>query len=514
MAKTRAQKSFMNVGVMIIYEVVVLVCGLITPKLILIHYGSAYNGVVSSITQFLSLITILRAGVAGATRVALYKTLADGDILATSRIVRATEIFLRRIAYIFIGYLVILALGFKLVADTSVSWEECASLVIIIGLGTFAQYYFGLTYQTLLTADQKNYIYYIQQTLITIANTVIAVIMIENGASIQAFKMGSAVVFVAGPILLSMYVKKKYKLVKKCEPDNAAINQKWDVMGLAIANIIHENTDVVILTFFCSDVVVSVYMVYTLVINGLKKVLSVFTNGLEAAFGNMWAKNEKGAIKRNLGIFELMIYSFISIVFSCTMVLILPFVALYTVDAKDRAMVEYIHPVYAVIAVMAQAFFCMRLPYMTLVQAAGRYKETRNGSFFEAGINLALSLSLVPFLSLVGVAIGTLAADIFRTIQYAKYCCDHLVDMTYMQVVKRFGWTIMNIALSMGVYFLISGLFKIESWGMWVIVAMVMVVISSLITLISAFLFYKKDLMETVDVFKRTLFKKKGKKHN
>lgn len=511
MAKSRAQKSFINVGVMIIYEVVVLVCGLITPKLILVHYGSAYNGVVSSITQFLSLITILRAGVAGATRVALYKTLADDDVLATSRIVRATEIFLRKIAYIFLGYLAVLAVGFKFIAETDISWGECASLVVIIGLGTFAQYYFGLTYQTLLTADQKNYIYFIQQTLITIANTIIAVIMIENGASIQAFKLGSAAVFVAGPILLSMYVKKKYKLIKKCEPDNAAINQKWDVMGLAIANIIHENTDVVILTFFCSDLIVSVYMVYTLVINGLKKVLSVFTTGLEAAFGNMWAKNEKSAIKRNLGIFELMIYSFISIVFSCTMVLILPFVQLYTTGTKDIELVNYIRPDYAMIAVLAQAFFCMRMPYMTLVQAAGKYRETRNGSFVEAGINLVLSMVLVPFFSLVGVAIGTLAADIFRTVQYAKYCCDHLVDISYWQVAKRFIWTIVNIGISMLFYFVISHILVIDSWGMWVVAALLMAVFSSLITLISAFIFYRKDLHETTDVFKRTLFKKKKK---
>ncbi len=512
MPKSRAQKSLMNIGVMSVYEVVVMVCGLITPRLILAAYGSSYNGIISSITQFLSLITILRAGVAGASRVALYKSLADHDILATSRILKATEGYLRKVALVFLGYLGVLAAVFWFISgtnrETDISYLETAALVVIIGLGTFAQYFFGLTYQTLLTADQKNYIYFIQQIIVTILNTIIAVVMINLGSPIWAMKLVSAAVFVASPIMLNLYVTHRYKLVKKCEPDPSALKQKKDVLGLAISNIIHENTDIAILTLFTDVKIVSVYAVYNLVINGLKKVLSVFTTGLEAAFGNMWAKNENDAIKRNLGIFELMIFSFVSIVFSCTIVLILPFVAIYTRKVTD---VEYIRPEYAFIAVAAQAFFCVRMPYMTLVQAAGKYKETRNGAFLEAGINLVLSLVLVNFFGLVGVAVGTLAADVFRTVQYAKYCCDHLVDLKYHQVLLRIVWMSGNIGVSILFYLLLSPFITITGWGTWVLMACCMFAFSSAVTFFTAFLFYRRDLKAAWNVAKRTLKKKKKK---
>lgn len=501
MKRTRTQKSFINVTVMGAYEMVVMICGLITPRLILVTYGSAYNGMISSITQFLSFITILRAGVAGASRVSLYKTLARDDVEGTSRIMKATEKFLQKIAYIFLGYLVFLAIIYKNISGAEVSWIETSSLVIIIGLGTFAQYYFGLAYQTLVAADQKNYIYYLQQIIVTVLNTIIAVCLINAGASIHMVKLGSAVIFVASPILLNIYVSKRYKLIKKCEPDNTALKQRKDVFGLAVANIAHDNTDIAMLTIFAGTKIVSIYAVYNLVISSLKKLLSVFTTGLEAAFGNMWAKKETEAIERNLGIFELLISCFVSIAFSCTIVLILPFVKLYTEGVTD---INYIQPMYALIAICAQAFYCMRMPYLTLVQAAGHYKETRNGSFVEAAINVTVSLILVQKYSLVGVAIGTLLADIFRTVQYAKYCCDHLIEKNYWYVIKRMILTAFNIGVSVFFMEFIAKNFIVLSWKDWVIEAMEVGILACVVTLITAGIFYRKDLQGVIAILTRT----------
>jgi len=92
----RSKKALKNLSVSMLYQIISIICGLITPRLILGAYGSTYNGVVNSAKQFLSMVTILNLGIAGATRVALYKTLADKDNLATSRIVKATQIYMRK----------------------------------------------------------------------------------------------------------------------------------------------------------------------------------------------------------------------------------------------------------------------------------------------------------------------------------------------------------------------------------------------------------------------------------
>ena len=68
----RTKKAVINTMTSIMAEVVSIICGLILPRLILGAFGSSYNGITSSITQFLSCIVLLRAGVGSVTRAALY----------------------------------------------------------------------------------------------------------------------------------------------------------------------------------------------------------------------------------------------------------------------------------------------------------------------------------------------------------------------------------------------------------------------------------------------------------
>ena len=63
----RTKKAFRNMVAATVYQVVAIICGLITPRLVLANFGSTYNGVVNSATQFLSMIHILTLGITGAT---------------------------------------------------------------------------------------------------------------------------------------------------------------------------------------------------------------------------------------------------------------------------------------------------------------------------------------------------------------------------------------------------------------------------------------------------------------
>ena len=49
-----------NSSLAIIYELIAVLSGLILPRLIMVNFGSAYNGIISSITQFLSFAVLMR----------------------------------------------------------------------------------------------------------------------------------------------------------------------------------------------------------------------------------------------------------------------------------------------------------------------------------------------------------------------------------------------------------------------------------------------------------------------
>lgn len=504
MGKSRKEKARLNIISSAAAEFISILNGFILPRLILLNYGSGYNGITSSISQFLSLISILTIGVTASTRVALYRSLAENDIKVTSAIVRAAEKYMRKVGSILLVYIFGLACIYPLVVKTDFGFWEISSLIVIIGLSSFAEYFFGITYGTFLLADQCVYISNCFTILATTLNLALTVILIKAGCSIQLVKLGSAVVFVIKPILQHYYVSKKYQLDKHCEPDMSALHNRRNTMMHAVANIVHDKTDLVVLTLLTDVKTVSVYTVYNLVLAALIKLQNIFTNGTEAIFGNMWAKGEMEGIRRNLSIYEFFISAYSSVVYSVTLVMILPFVKLYTHNITD---VEYIRPAYAGVIIAAFVILSFRTPYLALVQGIGHYRQTRNAAIWEAGINLLLSVAAVCVIpvweyKIVGVAIGTLAANLFRTIHYALYVDNHVVRRGRHVFALRILWTACNICLiSLPGHALLKTML-VPDWWHWLAAAFCSGVYAVLITMISALVFYRKDLFSVLQVLR------------
>jgi len=88
-----AKTSLYNTISSIVLQFVVMLTGLILPKLYIVTYGSEVNGLVTSITQFISYFTIVEAGLASAGINALYKPLAEQDNGKVSSVLAAIRKF-------------------------------------------------------------------------------------------------------------------------------------------------------------------------------------------------------------------------------------------------------------------------------------------------------------------------------------------------------------------------------------------------------------------------------------
>ena len=84
----------------IVLQAITLLSGFIVPKLILDQFGSDINGLVTSITQFLSYISLIEGGVGSVILANLYKPLAEGDMDKVSAvIVTANNFFKKLLSY-------------------------------------------------------------------------------------------------------------------------------------------------------------------------------------------------------------------------------------------------------------------------------------------------------------------------------------------------------------------------------------------------------------------------------
>lgn len=503
----RGKKALINTMVAMLQEIVAVACGFILPKLILSAYGSTYNGITSSITQFLGCAVLLRAGIGGATRAALYKPIADNDTDKINAIMSATNKYMHKIAYILGGLIIGFACIYPFFVLDEFDWIFSFSLFIIIGISTFAESLFGITYLILLQADQKLYISSLFQILIYVLNTALAAVLIYSNASIHVVKLGSSIVFALYPIFLSLYVRRHYKLNMHTKPDYESIGQRWDAFFHQVANFVMINTDVIVLTIFSSMLEVSVYAVYNLVVGGLKKLVQTFTTGLEAAFGSLIANDEKESLRKNFSIIEVFMFCVSTVVYTCAGLLILQFVSLYTSGIID---VEYQRPVFAVIIIISQFFFCIRQPYQLVVQAAGHYKQTKNGAIIEPVLNIVISVLLVIRYGLVGVAVGTLIAAVFRTVQYAYYVSRNLIEGSFVSMCKNCIISFLEISAIVGIYFILP-LSEISNYFMLIVHGIIILVLAIIIIIVFSYLFYRDELIMMKKKLKGIVLKKLDK---
>lgn len=495
----RKKKLVLTTATSVAHQAASIICGFVLPRLILEKFGSETNGLVNSITQFLSLITFLELGVGQVVKSALYKPLSDKNKEKISAIYSSANKFFRRIALIFLCYVIGLAALYPLFAHTGFSWVFTATLILAISISSFARYYFGIVDGLLLTADQRGYILYTSQTIAILLNTIVAAALMIFGGNIHMVKLATSIIYLCRPFVVRLYVNKKYSIDRKIEYEGEPITQKWNGIAQHVAAVILEGTDNVVLTVFSTMTNVSIYSVYHLAVNGVKTLFTSMMNGVQSLLGELWAIQDEKRLSEFFSLVEWGIHSLTVMVFSCTGLLMIPFVKIYTLGVHDA---EYLQPVFSVLIVAANAFHCLRMPYNMMILAAGHYKQTQSNYIIAAVMNIGISIAVVKFYGLIGVAVGTLIAMLYQTIWMAIYTNKHLIKRGYVVMIKQF---LVDIITTLATVFAASAvLIETNTVIDWVINGIISVGISAVVFFAINLIFYRNYLKQTTKlVFKR-----------
>lgn len=141
------------------------------------HFGSDVNGLVYSVTQFLSLINLLDMGVGSVVRSALYKPLAEHNDVEASKVLTSAQRFFSKIGLIFLIYVAVLLIAYPITIN-DFGFIYTASLIGAVAINSFFQYYFGVVNRLLLQADQRSYIVSLLKIITCILNTISCILLI------------------------------------------------------------------------------------------------------------------------------------------------------------------------------------------------------------------------------------------------------------------------------------------------------------------------------------------------
>ena len=452
--KMNRRRSFLNIVVGIISQIISIALGIIIPRLFLMSFGSEMNGFLNSIGQIFAYFTLLEAGMYGATLQALYAPIANSDKKEISSIMAATNRYYKKTGRLYLIAVLGLAVVYPLVISSNISVWVMTVIILFNGFPGVISYYFQGKFIILLQAEGKNYI---NTALSSIASTLISIskiIMLFLGCSIVKIQFTYLLINIFKIIIIGIYISKNYKWVNlKEEPNYKAIEQKNAVFVNQICDMVFRNTDTIILTIFSSLKVVSVYTMYTLLYSMIRTALDYVAQGFSFVMGQTFNRDRDRYIQLH-DLYENYRMALVFALYNIALIFIIPFMELYTSGIKDINYLDYkVAVLFSVFYVMTGARACCA----DLINYAQHFRKTQTRCIIEAAINLTVSIIAVIFWGIYGVLIGTIVALIYRMNDMFIYA--------NVRILHRSPWISYKRFISISIIFTIITV--ISKWIPW-----------------------------------------------
>ncbi len=498
---TRTARFVQNTVSTAAYQLTAMLMGFVTPRLMMLFYGSQVNGLIVSATEFLNYFRLVEAGLASAAVFSLYKPLADQDQDGINAIVSAARQYYNIAGYIFVG----VTLAFSLIYPLFIKVDTMDSLSVMLlimamGISGSLEFFTLSRYRVLLTADQRTYMVSIASMASLLLSTTVIVILSALKVNIILVRLCASLTIVLRSVILSSYVRKQYPQVNPfATPNKAALSRRWDAMYQQFTTAFHQGAGVMFTTLLTGDTaMVSVYGTYHMVTLGLWGILKMTTTGIYSGFGNLLVSGQEKKFQTAYRDFEYLYLALTTILFSCAAILIIPFVVLYTDKITDA---NYFAPAIGLLIVLEAVTDHGKMPMDLMITASGKFRETRHHCTAQVltavilGFGLGyLGLQISVTAAVCGALCGMILSNLLRTGLQLWFVPRHITHLPW----KKTFWRIVRMVLTVLVIVLpfqtvlrlnINGFFK------WISYAVPLLIYSAVITVGFGWLFDRESLL-------------------
>lgn len=500
----RTQKSIVNILVGVLLQLTVMLCGFLVKNIFIEVYGSTVNGLVGAVDQIISSLAIVEGGISAASVAMLYAPLQDRSYKKIEDILDSSRKFFIKSGFIYLLLVTLIIIFYPYLVAQQVPITEVRLLIIVLSAGGVIEFFLFSKYKVLLIADQKIYILDMLQAVSQIVSTVVILFLIQNNVHYLIVRSMGAVVIAARLLMVYLYFRKTYPQLKfGRSKQKVDLPQRWGVLYHQISSVVLYNTDLFLITVFMgagSLVEVSIYGVYNLIALSVINIISSITSGVQASFGDLLVSKDDTKIKNVFRKFELITFYIISIIYICFTVLLGPFIQVYTASFTDANYINFGFVVLFSIIVVCQG---IRIPTVTVVAAAGHYKQTQFRALAEATINIVVSIALIPIFKVYGILLGTITAYLYRNTDLLLYVNKYLIKGILTPTLKRMIMFITTIvATSASLLYLMKDI-VIYSYFQWIGLGIGVFIVAVIVITTVTYIIHKEDVKEIISFIKR-----------
>jgi hypothetical protein len=384
----------------------------ITRTIFIRYFSIKYLGVNNLFTNILMLFSLVEGGVCVAYQSMLYEPLKNNDQNLICLLIKS----LRRSFYIIAGIVGIVGvtlypfLGWIIGNNDNIPYIELIYALFLIK--TIISYCL-ISYQALLAADQKQYIFYYYSQICAIIQYIVQIIILRFTQNFILYMVIQTISGILVYILIMLKCNKMYPYILK-KPIYKLSNmiQKNILERIKagfltnFSHIIMNGTDTIFITKFLGLSMAGIYSNYLMIIQLINVMTGVIYDSLTASVGNLLVEKDTELIYNNfkkLFLLNILITGFTSI---CLWILINPFIKIWLGE-------EYILPNLTVgIIVLLNAFgnFGIKKIIIIFKISSGLFIKDKYLNVLDGIVNIVLSLLFVKNLKIDGIFIASLIA--------------------------------------------------------------------------------------------------------
>lgn len=314
---SRVKKTFLNARVNLFFFSLTLILSFFSRKIFLDILGADFMGLTGTLYNLLSFLNIAELGIGIAIGYVLYKPLFEDNRHKINEIISVFGFMYNKVGTIILIAGIILSFFIPLIFSNT----QFDYLVIYLAYYAFLASsligYFINYRQTLLSADQKNYVVtvYFQS-----GNIIKVIIQMISAYYTSNYYLWIAIEFIFGIIysfILNWKINKVYPWLKSEIKDGKVLLKKYpEIIKLTKQAFVHKLGGIVqfqatpfLVYAFVSLPMVAFYGNYTLLVDKIKQIIANVLSGSYASVGNLIAENnKKNTIKVYWELFALRIF--------------------------------------------------------------------------------------------------------------------------------------------------------------------------------------------------------------
>lgn len=151
-------KTIKNVLVGFVSQAILLVLGLIIPRIVLVNYGSDTNGLTNTIGQVFTYVALLEAGISVSARNAFYNPIKNGNRAGISFVASLAKKYYKRVSAVYFVIVVAVSFILPIILRTDVPYWTVMVYILFEGMSSVIVFFFINTWTTFLRANGSSYV--------------------------------------------------------------------------------------------------------------------------------------------------------------------------------------------------------------------------------------------------------------------------------------------------------------------------------------------------------------------